>query len=122
MSIRTDKPYSELGRLMDGMARRRHVRGPYNVAERVRAVTGHEVAGQAVSRYFYGESWPKPTFTSAFARAFDLTKEERDALAWMYTYGLHQNEAHQPAAPRGGPTTSAVLPAQEVARGPTDTP
>jgi hypothetical protein len=87
VSTRTDKPYRELGTLMDDIARKRDVRGPYNIARRVTSATGYKVSGQAVSRYFYGESWPKPAFVSAFARAFALTKEERDALAWLYTYG-----------------------------------
>lgn len=89
MSTRTDKPYRELGKLMDDMARKRDVRGPYNIARWVTSATGYKVTGQAVSRYFYGESWPKPGFVSAFARAFELTKEERDTLAWLYTYGPH---------------------------------
>ena len=87
MSPRTNKAYSELGNLLDDLARKRGVRGPYNIAQRVTIMTGHKVTGQAVSRHFYGESWPKPEFISAFAEAFDLTKEERDMLAWAYTYG-----------------------------------
>jgi hypothetical protein len=84
---RTDKPYGALGKLMDSMARSRDVRGPYNIAHLVTAVTGYQVTGQAVSRYFYGDSWPRPGFVSAFAQALELTKHERDALAWLYTYG-----------------------------------
>jgi hypothetical protein len=91
VKTRTDKPYGELGKLMDSMARKRDVRGPYNIAQLVTAVTGYKVTGQAVSRYFYGDSWPKPSFVSAFAQTIELTKEERDALAWLYTYGADSN-------------------------------
>jgi hypothetical protein len=87
VNTRTDKPYGELGKLMDSLARTRDVRGPYNIAQLVTDVTGHRVTGQAVSRYFYGDSRPGPAFISAFAQAFELTKEERDELAWLYTYG-----------------------------------
>jgi hypothetical protein len=87
VSARTDKPYSELGKVLDSLARKREVRGPYNIAHRVTAVTRYKVTGQAVSHYFYGNSRPKREFVSAFAEAFDLTTEERDALAWLYTYG-----------------------------------
>ena len=91
VNTRTDKPYGELGKLMDSMARTHDVRGPYNIARRVTAATGYKVTGQAVSRYFYGDSWPRPAFVSAFAEAIGLTREERDALAWLYTYGPNPN-------------------------------
>ena len=69
MNTRTDKPYGELGKLMDSMA------------QRATAVTGCKVTGQAVSRYFYGESWPKPVLVWALADAIGLTKDERETLA-----------------------------------------
>lgn len=93
MNTRTQKPYCHLGELLDGMARKRSVRGPYNIAQRVTSATDHKVTGQAVSRYFYGDSWPKPAFVSSFAKAFDLTRDERDALAWAYTYGPFPGDA-----------------------------
>jgi hypothetical protein len=91
VNTRTDKPYGELGKLMDSMARAHDVRGPYNIAQRVTAATGYKVTGQAVSRYFYGDSWPRPGFVSAFADAIGLTRDERDTLAWLYTYGPNPN-------------------------------
>jgi hypothetical protein len=87
VSTRTDKPYRELGKVLDAMARKRDVRGPYAIAKRVTEVSGHSVSGQAVSRYFHDGVKPRPAFMSAFATAFDLTEEERDELAWIYTYG-----------------------------------
>ncbi len=92
---RTDKPYSKLGKLLDLLARRRSVRGPYAIAQRV-SDTGHKVSGQAVSKHLYGESRPRPPFLSAFAEAFALTPEERGELAWTYTYGRDA----APTAPR----------------------
>jgi hypothetical protein len=82
-----NKPYSELGKLLDGLARSRDVRGPYNIADYVEDVTGHEVSGQAVSKYLYGEYLPKRAFINAFADAFELTPREQSELAWAYTYG-----------------------------------
>ncbi len=82
------KRYSELGKLLDALARDRDVRGPYDIALYVKTVTGHNVNGQAVSKYLYGEYLPKHTFIEAFAEAFELTLQERDELAWTYTYGF----------------------------------
>lgn len=81
------KPYCELGKLLDSIARKRDVRGPYSIAHQINAVTGYEVSGQAVSRYFYGSTRPSSGFIGAFVRAFDLSEEERNTLAWFYTYG-----------------------------------
>jgi hypothetical protein len=86
VSSGADKPYSELGRILDAMARKRDVRGPYAIAKQVTSVSEYEVSGQAVSRYFNEGVQPRPAFMSAFARAFGLTEEERDTVAWIYTY------------------------------------
>ncbi len=81
------KPYSELGKMLDAVARERDVRGPYNIAHYVQDVTGYGVSGQAVSKYLYGELMPKRRFIEAFAEAFVLTPQERAQLAWVYAYG-----------------------------------
>ncbi len=81
------RPYSELGKVLDALARSRDVRGPYNIASYLRDVAGFEVSGQAVSKYLYGESWPKHAFIGAFTEALNLTFYERAELAWLYTYG-----------------------------------
>lgn len=81
------RQYSELGKMLDALARNRDVRGPYNIAYHVREATGFEVSGQAVSKYLYGESVPKRPFIKAFTDAFELTSYERAELAWLYTYG-----------------------------------
>ena len=81
------KPYCELGKLLDSIARKRDVRGPYCIARRINAVAGYEISGQAVSRYFYGSSWPGSDFMGAFVQTFDLSEGERHTLARFYTYG-----------------------------------
>jgi hypothetical protein len=81
------KPYSELGKVLGSLARRRHVRGPYNIAWRVREITDYKVSGQMVSIYLYGQSLSRRVFIGAFCDAFELTEQERSELAWTYTYG-----------------------------------
>jgi hypothetical protein len=80
------KPYCELGKLLDNLAREHDVRGPYIIASYVENATGYEVHGQMVSKYLYGKSRPKPEFVEAFADAFRLTLQERMELAWSYAY------------------------------------
>ena len=82
------RPYRELVRTLDTLARSRDVREPYNIAYYLKEVAGYEVSGQAVSKYLYGELWPKHAFIGAFTEALNLTSEERLKLAWVYTYGL----------------------------------
>ena len=82
------KPYCELGKVLDTLARDHDVRGPYNIARYVQNATGYEVSGQAISKYLYGHSQPKAEFVEAYADAFRLTPQERAELAWSYTYGF----------------------------------
>lgn len=82
-----NKPYCELGKLLDALARERDVRGPYNIAYHLEEIVGYEVSGQGMSKYMYGESLPKRQFIEAFAEAFELTPQERVELAWAYAYG-----------------------------------
>jgi hypothetical protein len=44
------RPYSELGKMLDALARSRDVRGPYNIAYHLKEVAGYEVSGQSVSK------------------------------------------------------------------------
>lgn len=88
-----NRPYSELGKMLDALARNRDVRGPYNIAYHVREATSYEVTGQSVSKYLYGESVPKREFIKAFTDAFELTSYERAELAWLYTYGSRPDAA-----------------------------
>jgi hypothetical protein len=92
MTDNTHKPYCKLGKMLDDLARERNVRGPYNIANHVENVTGHEVSGQVLSKYLYGEYVPKREFVRAFAEAFKLTPRERNELAWVYTYDSRPNQ------------------------------
>ncbi len=85
--------YSELGSVMDELARRRNVRGPYNVGGYVWEKTGRGPkpnkrgqASSAWSQIFYGESHPKTDTVKAFVDAFELTPEERRWLADVYLF------------------------------------
>jgi hypothetical protein len=88
-----NRPYCELGKMLDALARERDVRGPYNIAHQVQGLTGFEVSGQAISKYMYGEYLPKREFIKAFTDAFELTSYERAELAWSYTYGSRSDVA-----------------------------
>ena len=81
------KPYSELGKLLDALARERDIRGPYEMSRSLQRVTGYEITGQALSKYLYGKSSPRPAFVKAFAEAFKLASQESAVLAWTYAYG-----------------------------------
>jgi transcriptional regulator with XRE-family HTH domain len=80
------KPYCELGKVLDALARDRDVRGPYYIAYQLQTATGYEASGQTISKYMYGRSSPKREFIKAFAEAFELTPQERSELAWAYAY------------------------------------
>jgi hypothetical protein len=87
LSSKKTKSYCELGKLLDALARSRDVRGSYNIAEHLNDLTNYEVSGQSVSKYLFGNNQPKRAFIVAFADAFELTEQERAALAWVYAYG-----------------------------------
>ncbi len=81
------KPYSDLGAVMDELARKRNVRGPYNVCRFVRDRTGMgPKSGSAWSEIFYGKSHPTPATMKAFTEAFELSEGEVDALARAYMF------------------------------------
>jgi hypothetical protein len=85
--------YCELGELLDELARKRGVCGPYLIAQHVEEATDFAIPGSSVSAFLYGDSRPKvgPTggFLSAFAEAFSLSDEERQQLAMTYSYPDH---------------------------------
>jgi len=83
---RSKKRYSEFGMVLDSLARKHHVRGPYAVAEHIMEKTGKGPRGQSVSQYFYGEFYPRHEFIELFADAFELDNQERFELAWTYAY------------------------------------
>ena len=104
-----NRPSSELGKMLDALARDRDVRGPYNIAHQVQDTTGFEVSGQAVSKYLYGEYLPKREFIKAFTVAFELTSYERAELAWLYTYGSRSDAADSRQLSSSGSFVPPVL-------------
>lgn len=80
------RPYSELGKVLDELARERHVRGPYRVAHYVREKIGRGPGGSAWSQIFLGESGARPETIQAFTDAFELDEEERARLARVYLF------------------------------------
>ena len=66
--------------MLDALARSRDVRGPYNIASYLKDVAGYEVSGQAVSKYLYGESWPRHAFMVLSPRR--STSPLRSAASW----------------------------------------
>jgi len=88
-----NKPYSELGKVLDDLAHSRGVQGPYYIAYYLKDAIDYEVSGQAVSKFLYGKSLPGHAFIKAFADAFGLTPQERRELAWVYTYGFRLDNA-----------------------------
>ncbi len=78
--------YSELGQVLDDIARSRNIRGPYRVAKYVKERTGDGPGGTAWSQFFTGESRPKPRSVQLFALAFEITEEERQHLANVYLF------------------------------------
>ena len=101
-----NKPYSELGKLLDALARSRDVRGPYNIAKYLGDITRHEVSGQSISKYLFGTNEPKRAFIVAFADSFELTGQERAYLAWVYAYGSPTPSHHLEEAVLSSGSTS----------------
>jgi hypothetical protein len=81
------RPYSPLGYKIDELARKRNIRGPYQIARRVVGRTGGEgPTGSAWSQILYGRTHPQPLTMLQFAKAFNLSEEERLELATPYTF------------------------------------
>lgn len=79
-------PYSALGDVLDEIARKRSVRGPYNVAKHVKQETGDGPGGSHWSQIFYGKKEPSPRVMKRFALAFRLDVEEEEKLATAYLF------------------------------------
>ena len=39
-----DRPYGELGKMLDDLARERNVRGPYDIAQHLQSLSGYEAS------------------------------------------------------------------------------
>ena len=58
MPKETDTPYSELGKLLDRLARARDVRGPNAIAKYIRKKTGEGPGRAAWGQALYGDTYP----------------------------------------------------------------
>jgi hypothetical protein len=82
--------YTELGTVLDELARARNVRGPHRIARYIQDKMGEGIGGSAWQQIFVGSTkTPERKNIQLFADAFDLTPEERARLAWAYTYGAY---------------------------------
>jgi hypothetical protein len=98
-----------LGKMLDALARRRDVRGPYNIASYLKDMAGFEVSGQAVSTYLYGEYSPQREVIKAFTDAFELTSYERAGVAWLCTCGSRSDVADNRRQSSSGSFVPRVL-------------
>lgn len=82
------KPYSALGWVMEEFANRPpfNVRGPHRIAHYISERGWEFPTGQAVSKWFYGESTPQPRHIQTFAEVFGLSKEEEVRLAYALCF------------------------------------
>ena len=81
------RPYSAFGEVLDELARKRHVRGPYGIASHMKVRFPEAPSGVAVGKWMYGDASPTPENVRRFADAFELSKEERITLTFAFTYG-----------------------------------
>lgn len=80
------EPYSPLGDVLDEIARKRQVRGPYNLEHYIREKTGDSPGGSHWSQVFYGKKDASPRAMKRFALAMNLTPEEEEKLATAYLF------------------------------------
>ena len=80
------RPYAELGKKLDAIARARDVRGAKAIAEHVRSATGEGPGRSAWSQILLGDIRPTPKNMALFRKAFDLTDEEEVSVAMEYTF------------------------------------
>ena len=85
--MKSGKPYSALGEVMDRIARRRKIRGPYNIGDYVLARSEKAPSRSQFSDYFHGRSRPNQDHLTAFCEAFECTLEEVMELTWFHSFG-----------------------------------
>ena len=82
------RPYTALGEVINVVAQKRNVRGPFRIHNYMKARLGENVpGGVAISKWMYGDSDPEKENLQKFAEAFELSKDERIRLAWAAIYG-----------------------------------
>lgn len=80
------KPYSELGEVMDEIARKRNVRGPYRVGNYVEMVMGESPVGSHWSQIFYGQRHPSTQVMHLFMNAFGVERESEEGVRLATAY------------------------------------
>lgn len=78
------RPYSGLGEVLDRLARRRNVRGPYRVANYITEELGTGSEGSHWSQIFHGEKNPSRKTLREFRRAFQLDDQEIAELGSVF--------------------------------------
>jgi hypothetical protein len=81
------RSFSELGRLVDQLARSRDVQGLKVISEHVWEKTGGGPGRSAWGKVLFGDITPTPNTMRLFWEAFELDEEEATVLAWVYAYG-----------------------------------
>jgi hypothetical protein len=74
------------GKVIDELAGKRNVRGPYNIAKRMKSRFPDAPSGVSVAKWMYGDATPRPESLQVFAQAFDLDEHEKMRLALAHTY------------------------------------
>jgi hypothetical protein len=109
------RPYSALGEVLDELARKRNVRGPYSIANYMKTRVGEAPTEAAVSQWMYGDSNPTRENMHRFADAFELSKREKITLSFAFTYGQQPPEDAYSAAPGPSDAPTDAVGGQESA-------
>jgi hypothetical protein len=81
------KEYTELGNVIDQLARTRNVRGPYNISKYIRTQLGRGINGSAWSQIMHGQTKDaRRENMRDFALAFELDAQERRLLANAFLF------------------------------------
>jgi hypothetical protein len=86
------RPYSALGEVLDELARKRNVRGPYGIASHMQARFPEAPSGVAVGKWMYGDASPTRENLRRFADAFELSEGEEITLSFAFNYGQQPPE------------------------------
>jgi hypothetical protein len=81
------RPYSELGKVLDQLARSRGVRGPKAIAAYVKEKTGDGPGLSGWGQILHGDFTPTRKTVRLFGEAFELDEEEQTRLALTYVFG-----------------------------------
>ena len=80
------KPYTGFGRTLRKLMWARDVASWTTLCEMIEETTGRHFAHQSMSKYAAGTTPAPHEFVQAFAETLDLTTNEREQLAYQYTF------------------------------------